>query len=199
LAVPNVEPAALPDRWPAPLAERLAGRQLKGLVVSGDHLVAVVASEQELAFTPRRLPMTMVSAERDINGIAVVSAAGTATLHGRGFAPGVPVAVELWAGEVATPIRLQAQPGRDGTFEIALTTAGGPGARHVLASQQDGLRLIRTAAVFQVLRTEADDVDAREGGGRDAERRTQSRMRSTPAGTRITSINTRPSAAPAQP
>ena len=126
--------------------ERLAGRdvmatrRVRGLVVRGNQLLALVLSRDELALPAFRTPLLYVASSAR-SGLASVATFGdTLTVRGYGFragsgASGVTIAVEADTVARGSPVAA------NGTFSVRVPVSHGPGVVRISAVQRDGSRL----------------------------------------------------------
>jgi len=148
LQIPNVEFSELKDSWPTAVAQQLADDQVKGLVVREDRLVALVVSQRELQLKPRRVPKTTVTGARTAYGVVVAGNGDQLTLVGEGFDAGSRAITEMTGN--CGPQRFQVIPDRTGRFRFNVVACGTAGSRHLVTTQQDGKRLIKTITMFDV-------------------------------------------------
>jgi hypothetical protein len=135
------EPLAVPNGYRRGTRSALArdGVPIRGLVVDGDELKAVITAAGDLPFEPARTPY-----------LHVLVAEGAITIAGRGFAPGAPVRVRVDGEVVAEAAAVDAQ----GRFKVDAPGRRSAGMHRAEAEQQDGKRLTVEAAPFAVARTE---------------------------------------------
>jgi hypothetical protein len=156
LDIPNVSPPNIDRRAIISIPGRNAEDRIKALVVNGDHLVAVVETEKELPFHPTREPKTIVTGKRALGGVIFAAPGEQVVLQGRGFAPSVAVSVSVQA-QGLPPVVLSAKPDAKGTFSLVIVASGQFGQRQLITSQQDGKRLVKSAATFVVSRPDDSD------------------------------------------
>jgi hypothetical protein len=164
LEFPNVTVEELePERVPAIFTElERRGELLRGLVVRGGELVALVASSRELAYRPARVPRIRIRAASAVDGVAATSGSERARVLGAEFAAGFPVTLEI-RKDGRLEAALKALPDERGGLSTELPPLIGAGARIVIATQQQAVRRVRTAAPLFVLSGDTDHTTRKPG------------------------------------
>jgi len=141
LTVPNSYTSAESDRLRRLAGGQLtAGRRVRGLVLRGDQLVALVLARDAMPLPPSRTPLLYVASAGRSRVPSVATVGDSITVFGYGFlggngASGVDVVVG--ADTVARGLRV----GGDGTFSVRLRVSREPGVLVVTAVQRDGKRV----------------------------------------------------------
>jgi len=116
------------------------GVPIRGLVVDGDTLKAVIVSDGELPYQPRRIPYVRVLGAGIPSGVATAQPGDTITVSGEGFAPSArgenPVQVRLGDEVVARNVPVDSL----GQFKIAVVVNRLPGVYSVVVEQHEGNR-----------------------------------------------------------
>lgn len=150
-------PLTIPNSYlmtETPALRRLAGRQLtaerkvRGLVLNGTQLVAVLAGRDEVLILPLRAPsiFTRWAVSRTDS---TLESSDSVEVFGYQFLPGTASSGATLVFEADTVAR-GVPVGRDGRFTVRLAMARPPGQVTVTAVQRDGRRLTRAQSVITV-------------------------------------------------
>jgi len=125
-------------------------RRVRGLVLRGGRLVALVTSQAELPFAPSRAPMVFVRAAGAGDGQSVL-AGDSVRVTGTGFVPpaqgGSAVRVLFDGRQVAVSVPVRP----DGSFSVLLPVRRPPGPLDITVEQHDGRRTSTEHASIDVL------------------------------------------------
>ena len=123
-----------------------ANRLIRGLVLEGRRLRAVLSSREELPFAPARTPLVYVHSLMRTGEASTVRSGDSARISGTGFVPDQPVRILFDAEIVAPRVPVRA----DGTFAVDLRVDRPRGEMVVWVEQRDGQRLTRQRATIEV-------------------------------------------------
>jgi hypothetical protein len=123
-----------------------ANRLIRGLVLEGRRLRAVLSSREELPFAPARTSLVYVHSLARTSEASTVRSGDSARISGTGFVPAQPVRILFDAEVVAPRVPVRA----DGTFAVDLRVERPRGEMVVWVEQRDGQRLTRQRATIEV-------------------------------------------------
>jgi photosystem II stability/assembly factor-like uncharacterized protein len=128
----------------------LATRRLRGLIVRGNQLVALLLSRDELPLPAFRAPLLYVAGSGHSGLRSVATYGDTIVVRGYGFRPGSGpggVAVIVGADTVARGSTVAA----DGSFSVRVLVSRAPGVLQISALQRDGNRVTIERAEVDVV------------------------------------------------
>lgn len=130
--------------------DSLGSRRVRALILEGNHLKALIASNVELSFGPSRTPLVFVSNAARA-GALEISSGELVRVVGSNFVPasrgGGPVTI-LFDGE---PTGKTAPVKADGSFSIDIPVTHLPGELLVTVQQRDGQRLTSERATIDIV------------------------------------------------
>lgn len=158
LSIPNVYRAGSGQlERVAPKGAVHGTRRVRGLVLRGARLVALVTSQTELPFAPSRAPMVFAHAPGHGDGTSVL-AGDSVRVTGTGFVPpahgGSAVRVLFDGRQVATNVPVRP----DGSFTVLLPVTRPPGSLDITVEQQDGRRTSAEHASIDVIGNDRDEA-----------------------------------------
>jgi hypothetical protein len=115
-------------------------RRVRGLVLRGTQLVALVLSREELPFPAPRTPLVFVASAGASGVPSVVESGDSVAVYGYGFLAGTGArGVDILVGADTAVAGVEVR--RDGTFSLRLPVSRGPGLFVLTVAQRDGKRL----------------------------------------------------------
>jgi hypothetical protein len=124
---------------------------IRGVVVDGDRLRSVIASDSEVSMEPARTPYIRLTSADMRGGVVRVDSGGTVTVHGEDFAAssGADALVRIFVGNESAAQNVVV--GSDGTFRAEVAVRQLPGQHELVVEQQQGRRFTRVKGHVQVV------------------------------------------------